>query len=117
MKIEAMAGYPGSYKVTGLQGGSDLSQMRNQFAALTEKIQELTFTKLTRTQVWCTGCHTEGHLAAECHRLRGAGPVSTPVGPSPVRPSGGVAQVAVADPFHGPTQYHAFPNNHKIKAA
>jgi len=62
MKIEAMAGYPGSCKAVGLQGGSDLSQVQNQIAALTEKIQELTFPKMARPQVWCTGCHTEGHL-------------------------------------------------------
>jgi hypothetical protein len=28
----------------------------------------------------------------------------------PVGPSGGVAQVNATTPFHGPVQYHDFPN-------
>nr|KUM46227.1 hypothetical protein ABT39_MTgene1733 [Picea glauca]KUM48743.1 hypothetical protein ABT39_MTgene4758 [Picea glauca]QHR89623.1 hypothetical protein Q903MT_gene3645 [Picea sitchensis] len=40
IKIEAMARYPGNNRAMGPQGGLDLSQMQNQLAALTEKIQE-----------------------------------------------------------------------------
>ena len=31
-----------------------------------------------------------------------------------MRPTGGVAQVATSTPFHGPVQYHAFPNNQAL---
>jgi len=34
MKIEAMAGYPGSCKAVGLQGGSDLSQVQKPEALI-----------------------------------------------------------------------------------
>jgi hypothetical protein len=55
------------------------------------------------------GCYTEGHVENECPILRGIGPSNTPMAPPPVGPVGGVAQVATTTPFHGPIQYHAFP--------
>lgn len=72
MKIEAMVGYPGTHRVAVPTGAPDLSQVQNQIAILTEKIQELTLPKVGRPQVWCTGCHTEGHHVSECPRYRGA---------------------------------------------
>lgn len=47
----------------------------------------------------------------ECRRLRGVGPPSQPMAPPPAGPLGGVAQVTTTAPFHGPIQYHAFPNH------
>jgi hypothetical protein len=47
----------------------------------------------------------------ECPRLRGIGPPPHPIMPPLVGPSGGVMQVATTTPFHGPVQYHAFPNH------
>nr|QHR87180.1 hypothetical protein Q903MT_gene1189 [Picea sitchensis] len=68
-----MAGYPGSLRVAGTTGGSYLSRVQNQIAALTENIQELAIPKIGRPQVWYTGCHMEGHHVSECPRFRGAG--------------------------------------------
>jgi hypothetical protein len=53
MKIEAMANYPGEVPTGPSSHTTELSQVQNQIAALTEKIKEFTIPKPSRTQVWC----------------------------------------------------------------
>jgi hypothetical protein len=66
MKIEAMAGYPGSLRITRPPVDVNLVQLQGKISTLTENIQELTIPRPGRPQVWCTGCYTEGHLVNEC---------------------------------------------------
>lgn len=91
MKIEAMAGYPWSLRVTRPPADANLAQLQGQISTLTEKIQELTIPRPGRPQVWCPGCYTEGHLANECPRMRGMGPPQNPMGPS-LGPMGGLCK-------------------------
>nr|QHR88286.1 hypothetical protein Q903MT_gene2299 [Picea sitchensis] len=53
MKIEAMANYPGEVPTGPSSHTTELSQVQNQIAALTEKMKEFTIPKPSRTQVWC----------------------------------------------------------------
>jgi hypothetical protein len=54
MKIEAMAGYPGSLRVTRPPTDANLVQLQGKISTLTENIQELTIPRPGRPQVWCT---------------------------------------------------------------
>jgi hypothetical protein len=56
------------------------------------------------------GCYMEGHVVNECLILRGIG--SSNIAHILVGKMGGVVQVVSTMLFHGPMQYHAFPNNH-----
>jgi hypothetical protein len=104
-------GYPGSLWVIRPPDDYNIMQLQGHISALTEKIQELTIPREGHPQVWCIGCYTEGHTMMKCPRLRGAGPPLQPMVPPPIGPSGGVVQVTTTMPFHGPVQYHAFPNH------
>jgi hypothetical protein len=57
MKIEAMAGYPGSMRVTRPPTDANLVQLQGKISVLTEKIQKLTITRPGRLQVWCIGSY------------------------------------------------------------
>jgi hypothetical protein len=81
MKIEAMAGYPGSLRIMKPTKDVNITQLQGQIYALTKKIQELNLPKIGRLQFWCTGCYMEGHATNECSRLRGIGPSNTLMGP------------------------------------
>lgn len=115
MKIESMAGYPSTMRLQNREEEQNYPiHVQSHLATFNERIQELAISKVVKPQVWCTGCHMEGHHILECPRFRGAGPSNLLIEPPPVRPTGGVAQVATSTPFHGPVQYHAFPNNQAL---
>jgi hypothetical protein len=86
-------------------------QLQGHISVLIDKIQEFTIPRAGLPQVWCTGCYTEGHMTMKCPRMRGKGPPPKPIVPPLVEPLEGVVQVASIVPFHGPVQYHTFPNN------
>jgi hypothetical protein len=116
MKIEAMAGYPGSLRVNRPPADTNLVQLQGQISMLTKKIQEMTIPRPRRPHVWCTGCYTKGHIVNKCPQMKGMGPPQNPMGPPP-RPTGGVAQVVVNLPFHNLTPYHAFPGGQATPTA
>jgi hypothetical protein len=49
MKIEAMAGYPGSLRIMRPPEDANISQLQGHISALTENIQELTLPKESST--------------------------------------------------------------------
>ena len=111
MKIEVMASYPGSLRIMRPTEDTNIVQLQGHISTLTDKIQELTLPRTSGPQVWCTGFYNEVHTMTECPRLRGAGLPPHPMAHPPVGASGGVLQVNATMPFHGPIQYHAFPNH------
>jgi hypothetical protein len=101
MNIDAMAECMRILRVMRPIEEASLMQMWSHISSLTKNIQELTLPKISRPQIWCTGCYTEGHLVIECFRLRGVGSSSTSIVPPLVGPSRGVVQVSSTTSFHG----------------
>jgi hypothetical protein len=70
MKIEAMARYPGSLRMTRPPTDENLVQLQGKISALIENIQELMIPRPGQPQVWCIRCYTKGHLVNECIILK-----------------------------------------------
>jgi hypothetical protein len=107
MKIESMAGYTGSLRMTRPPVDVNLVQLQGHISALIEKIQELMIPRPRRPQVRCTRCYMESHLVNKCLQIRGMGPPQNLMVP-PQEPVRGVAQMSTNLPFHNPTLYHSF---------
>jgi len=54
MHIEAMAGYPGSLRITRPIVDSHMLNLQGYIFEIIEKTHELTLLKPTQPQVWCT---------------------------------------------------------------
>jgi len=111
MKFEAKEKYPRLLWVTIAPDDYNITQLQIHISSMTYKIQELTISRASHPQVWCTRCYTKGNTMTKYPILRGVGTPPQPMVPALVGPSGEVSQVIVVVPFHGLVQYHAFPNH------